>query len=926
VNSPHPMARSRWFGLVAALTIFVSAFLLFQVQPIESKLLLPWFGGSAAVWNTCVVFFQIALLGGYCYSHFVSGQTARTQAMIHVVVVITAVIISTFTIVPHSSWKPTGTESASMRILLVLLVNVGLPFFLLSTTGPLVQAWFARFYPARSPYRLYALSNIGSLIALASYPFVFERMFDVPTQALIWKGGFILFGLMVGVLAVTMANTFGDQKSADDPPALPAPVVSAPVPEEEPPPKPGKGNKRKGKRNKSEPVPHRSEDEVGIFTLLAWLGLPLIASIASLAVTGHLTEDVPTVPFMLIVPFTIYLLSFIICFDAERWYVRWFFLTGVVVMVLWIGVVEQAKSWDSEMKEAGSDIKPSTYIDAVINYPMKWAFAVPHRLFDRTQLDAKGNPIKDFEGEIVKEPPGWLRFIKPHEFKSTTIDYDPLYQSAFYLLFLFFACMVCHGEVAALKPVAKHVTGYYLVISIGGALGGMFVALLCPVAFDYKIELPVAIMGSIAVACLAAAHALVGQLETSARARAIVTMVGMNFLGVCLALVIARYFKASSTYMIAAVAFGVIWGTAIGIIIVTNTSETVLKIVGFLSVCGISAGLFGSSLGKVAGFKNERELDRVRGFFGVLEVRKYGEDRSLVHGRIQHGYQHAPTTSSSEPDLSKMPTTYYASNCGIGLAIRHHPNADNMRVAVVGLGAGTTAAFANKGETYHFYEIDPVMLAFSNKHFTYRSDAQARGAEVEVKLGDARLTMERIEPQNYDVIAVDAFSGDSIPVHLLTEECMTNAYLKHLKPDGILAVHISNRYLDLEPVVRNLAIKNGMQVRSVKYDYPEEESSWLPGDDESNITGPNDVILTLPPRMLKENSSEWILVTKNEAFLNKQFTLVGHDVNGFPKREILCDEASSERRWKAKVDDEHMHPVAWTDRYSPLWDILSFPQ
>lgn len=917
------MARGQWFGWVAAVTIFVSAFLLFQVQPIESKLLLPWFGGSAAVWNTCVVFFQLALLAGYCYAHLVSSLSARSQTMVHVVVLIAAVIVSTLTIVPHPSWKPTGTESASGRILLVLLVNVGLPFFLLSTTGPLVQSWFARFYPARSPYRLYALSNIGSLIALASYPFIFERIFDVPTQALIWKGGFILFGLMVGVLAVTMANTFGNQSTTEFPAEPSTVAANAPPLEEEPPPKPGKGSKRKGKRNKGDAASN-SQEEVGIFTLLAWLGLPLIASIASLAVTGHLTEDVPTVPFMLIVPFTIYLLSFIICFDAERWYVRWFFVAGVIVTVLWIGAVERAQSWDSEMEDAGSKIEPSEYINSAINIPVKSIFAIPHMLFDQPVKDADGNIQKDAKGEAVMSPPDWLRFIKPHEFDATSIDYDPFYQSVFYLTFLFFACMVCHGEVAALKPRPKFVTGYFLVISIGGALGGMFVALLCPAAFNFKIELPVAIMGSIAVACLAAAHALVGKLETSARTRGIVTTVGMIFLGVCISLVIARYAKASPTNTVVAAILGVIWGTAIGVIFVSNTSEVVLKIVGFLSICGISAGLFGWSLGGVAGSKDEREAESVRGFFGVLVVRKYGDDRSLVHGRIQHGYQHAPSPGRPEDDLSKWPTTYYAQNCGIGLAIRHHPNAGHMRVAVVGLGAGTTAAFADKGETYHFYEIDPVMLKFSNKHFTYRSDAQARGAEVEVKLGDARLTMERIEPQGYDVIAVDAFSGDSIPVHLLTEECMTNAYLKHLKPDGILAVHISNRYLDLEPVVRNLAEKNGMQVRSVKYDYPEEKSHWHEGDN-SAITGPNDVVLTFPPRLLKENSSEWILVTKNESFLNKRFMLVGQDDNGFPKEEVLCDATMTEVRWESKRDRSKTGPVAWTDRYSPLWDILTFP-
>lgn len=920
VNETTSIARGRWFGMVAALTIFVSAFLLFQVQPMESKLLLPWFGGSAAVWNTCVVFFQLALLAGYCYAHVVSGQTAKTQATIHVSLIVIAALIAIFTIIPHPSWKPTGGESASMRILLVLAVNVGLPFFLLSTTGPLIQAWFARYYPGRSPYRLYALSNVGSLVALASYPFFFERMFDLTTQAILWKVGFVVFGLLVGTMAVSMASTFGNQPIAHDPP---------PPQSEEAPPKPladntSKKKKKRGKGDAPAPTEAQTEDEISIFSLLAWVGLPWIASVASLAITGHLTEDVPTVPFMLIVPFTIYLLSFIICFDAERWYVRWFFITGVIVMALWIGVVEKTDAWDEGFQKAKSELVPSEWIDGVINRPVGILFHYPEQLFRENVLDEDGQVATNFKGEKETRPAWWLRAIRPHKFDAKNIDYDPVYQSIFYLTFLFFACMLCHGEVAALKPAPKHSTGYFLTIAVGGALGGLFVALVCPALVNFKFELPLSIVGSVAAACLAAAYALVGKMETSPWARALVATGGLVFFGAVIGLTLARYFNASTTWQLASIALGIIWGTALGVVLVSNVGENILKIVGFLSICGISAGLFGWTLKGVSTGADTRELDRVRGFFGVLEVRKYGNDRSLVHGRIQHGYQHAQgKLGSTDADLSQLPTTYYAENCGVGLAIRQHPNAGKMRVAVVGLGAGTTAAFAGKGETYHFYEIDPTMLAFSDKHFTYRSDAKARGADVEVKLGDARLTMERIEPQNYDVIAVDAFSGDSIPVHLLTEECMTNAYLRHLKPDGILAVHISNRYLDLEPVVRNLAEKNGMSVRSVHYTFPSDKLTWFPPEDPPSV-GPNEVALGIPDKSLDENSSDWILVTKNEQFLSKSYVLIGEDSNGVLKREVLCDGEMSDERWQEKVNDEKKHVVAWTDRYSPLWEILSF--
>lgn len=868
------ISRGWWFGGIAALTILLSAFLLFQVQPIESKTLLPWFGGNPSVWNTCVVFFQLALLAGYCYAHNLSSRTATQQAWIHGTLLVIA--LATLTVIPGSAWKPAGGESASTRILLILLVHVGLPFFLLSTTGPLVQMWFSRFYPGRSPYRLYALSNVGSLAALALYPFVFEPKFDLPTQVLMWKGGFVVFGLLIGTLAISMAMTFGSE---------PPQIDETPAPDK-PPPKGG------------DVAPARS---FGIGTFLAWIALPWIASVASLAVTGHLTEDVPTVPFMLIVPFMLYLLSFIICFDAERWYIRWFFCGGCILLALGIGIAEQVGGWDDTFSEAKISIWPTGWMNSAVNRSINAVYYVPEKILTE----------RNEHGKLV--PSAWgrgLASIKPHRFHVEKLDYDPVYQSLFYLTFLFFACMTCHGEVAALKPAPQHSTLFFLAIATGGALGGMFVALYCPTMSQSKIELPISIMCSVIAAVAGLVTGIVPRIAHSAVARAVLVLAGFVVLGALVGASIAIALKAGQPWFLAAIGLGVVWGIAIGVLLTLHGSPAICQAGGIASVaipCFLVAGLWALNLNR----RDPEEIDRVRGFFGVLEIHQSTSGdvilgKSLIHGRIEHGYQHAVTAGYA--DYSQMPTTYYAANSGIGLAIRFHPNAGHMRVAVVGLGTGTTAAYAGEGEAFHFYEIDPKMLALSDKHFTYRRDAQARGAEVEVRLGDARLTMERIEPQNYDVIAVDAFSGDSIPVHLLTEECMRDAYLKHLNPEGILAVHISNRYLDLEPVVRNLAVKNGMEVRKV--DFKPTGSDWTPPSVPPTLAE-NEVQLSAAPLRLNEGESYWVLVTKNKDFLEKRFLLISDK-----DEEVICapDDPNSYLP-PAKI-------VPWTDRHSPLWQIL----
>jgi SAM-dependent methyltransferase len=661
-------------------TIFLSSFLLFLVQPLIARLILPWFGGSAAVWTTCMLFFQALLLAGYAYAHFLNARVPgkKLQMGAHTLLLLAAVLV--LPIAPSEGWKPAGDEEPVSHILLLLGATVGLPYFLLAATSPLVQAWFARARPTANPYRLFAVSNLASLVALLGYPFLVEPFFSARQQVAAWSWLFAAFALLCAVAAWSA-------------PERPAAAQAA-------------GDARPGKS----PV-------------FLWLALSATGSVLLLAVTNHLTQNVASVPLLWLAPLTLYLASFIVTFEGGRFYraeTLWVFLLGWVAGMAWL------------------------IADADLHYEL------------------------------------------------------PL-QLGVFLPGLFLACVFCHGELYRLRPAPQQLTGFYLIVSAGGALGGLLVAVVAPLAFSAYYELGI---GLVVLALLAAL-----------RFMAVGRVAGLASLAVLMA----------------------------------------------VAGCAVYDAL------------RHRQDVRVatRSFYGVLRVKEYGEPgqqahlRRLVHGTIMHGEQYM------HDGQRRMLTTYYHDKSGIGGAIRAKQGRP-MRVGVIGLGTGTIAAYGRRGDTYRFYDIDARVIALAQSEFTYLADSEAK---VELALGDARLTLEREPPQGFDVLAVDAFSSDAIPVHLITREAL-GAYLRHVKPDGIVAFHVSNRFLELVPVVARLAREHGAHAVLVD-DNPDEED-------------------------VQRSRSDWVLVSRDAAALaHKEIMGVG------------AVPAEDRPEWRT-----------WTDDYSNLVQIL----
>jgi SAM-dependent methyltransferase len=641
--------------ILYALTIVVSAFLLFQVQPVIAKIILPWFGGSAAVWTVCLLFFQMALLLGYLYAHaLVRYLKPRTQMLVHAgLLLVSALALPVY---PNASWKPLGGADPTLRILGLLAVTVGLPYFLLSTTGPLLQAWYARRFQGAMPYRLYALSNAGSMFALLSYPVLFEPVFTTHQQAWMWSVAYGVFVVLCLVTAIRSGN------------AAAAEMVAEPQAVEKPPVK----------------------------RYLMWLLLPAVASLLLLAITNHLSQNVAAIPFLWVLPLSIYLLSFILCFEGSGWYRR----------------------------------NPYLQLLAVALGSMAYALSV----------DSTGSvPIK------VMVP--------------------------LFAMGLFTCCMVCHGELARLKPDPRYLTHFYLMIAAGGALGGLLVGLVAPHLFNAIYEMP---LGLVACAVL-----VVWVLRQDAE---------------------LKWFQRwRQPAPIVAAVLTVALAVFVGLQVRDSVRAT-------------------------------REM--VRNFYGALKVRDNGPatqldaTRTLTNGTINHGEQFL------NPARRDWPTTYYGPETGVGLAIREKGKSGAIRVGVIGLGTGTLAAYGRLGDYYRFYEINPLVLRLAHTEFTFLPDCRA---QVDVAMGDARLSLEREPPENFDVLAVDAFSSDSIPVHLLTLEAI-KLYFRHLRPDGVLAVHISNRYLDLEPVLEGETRATGKMARVVDTD----------DDDTQDVFGATWVLMTAP--------------------------------------------------------------------------------
>jgi SAM-dependent methyltransferase len=607
------------------------------VQPLIAKQILPWFGGSAGVWTTCLVFFQSVLLAGYAYADWTTRLGARRQALIHVLLL--AASLATLPIIASSGWKPQGGEQPIARILLLLVATIGLPYFLLSTTTPLLQSWYWRRFHAAVPYRLFALSNFASLLALLGFPLLFEPAFDLKQLGWGWSFLFAAFALLCAATAWMSMNGVESQAT----------------------------------RRRAEPVLLRRQ--------LQWLALSAMGSVMLLAVTNHITQNVSSVPFLWVVPLALYLVTFILAFDHPRWYLRPAFLALLALLA-------PAMAW---------------YIPS-----LDLAVAAP-----------------------------------------------------VYLAGMFAACMVCHGELALLKPDPAHLTRFYLMMSLGGALGAVLVAIAAPLALPGYFEL--------------------------------------------------------------------------GIALVLLTVLLLFRVSGLLRVAGLLVALL-TALFVVRGASDYTDGVRVmeRDFYGVVRTVDHSSPvpyRSMYHGAIMHGGQLLGDS------FRNTPADYFSPGSGYGrvfTSLREMQPKQPLSVGVIGLGAGVIAAWMKPGDRLVFYEISPRVVDIARREFTFLEDSSAK---IEVILGDGRLSLEREPARGYDVLGIDAFSGDSIPMHLVTREAM-KIYLKHLKPDGVIVFQATNRFIDLLPVVKRLAAEFGLEAVNVE-DIPEGEDGaeyWYSSTDQIIVT------------------------------------------------------------------------------------------
>jgi hypothetical protein len=634
--------------LLHAGTIFLSAFLLFLVQPIIAKLILPWFGGAASVWATCLVFFQTLLLCGYAYADWTARHlNPRRQAWLHVALL--GISLALLPIMPDPGWKPGGDSdmAPTLAILGLLGTTIGLQYFLVSATSPLVQAWHWQRYRDAVPYRLFALSNLASLLALLSYPILIEPIVSLAAQAISWSAAYAVFAVLCAATALV------------------------------------------GARHAHTAIPHTAAESSEAGERLPthrdrwlWIGLSATGSSLLLAVTNHLTQNIASIPFLWVLPLSLYLVTFILCFDHPRWYQRKLFIPMVAVLV-----------------------------------PVMAGFG--------TSLDL------------------WLA--------------APIYAAG-----LFACCMFCHGELYRLKPGPRYLTTFYLMISLGGAVGALVIGVAAPNFLPGYYELEITLV-------------------------------------VCALLLFARMLRFR--WWIA--------GGAVASVAVTSV----------LAAYNINHQF------------SETRIT-LRNFYGVVRTRDFPDPapfRAMYHGGIKHGGQLLDVAHRNEP------TAYFGPGSAYGRVFASLPDVPR-RVGIVGLGAGVIAAYARRGDVFRFYEIDPQVAAVAMAEFSF---LRASPAQIDIVLGDGRLSLEREPNQGFDVLALDAFSGDSIPMHLLTRQAMAT-YIRHLKSDGVIVFQATNRFVDIAPVIERLAAEFGFTAVLIR-DEPESRTLtatdfWLADTDQIIVT------------------------------------------------------------------------------------------
>jgi hypothetical protein len=708
---PSTVSRPKNFVLFGG-TSCLGAFLLFEVQLIMAKYILPWFGGTPSVWTSCVLVFQVLLLMGYLYAHVLTTYVPRKlQNAIHLILLGLSVAALSWLssrwntpITPGAAWKPTSEANPTWHIVELLLASVACPFFLLSTTGPLVQKWFARTNPGESPYRLYALSNVGSLLGLLSYPFFIEPTLTVRAQAWVWTSGYLAYIVFcVLCLRATADRVDARQTSLNE----------------------------------------ETAEQLGHWVRFLWVGLAACASVMLLATTNVICQQVAVIPFLWVLPLCLYLGSFILCFESPRWYRR-------------------------------SLLQPLFFLLAGISC--------------------------------------WLLLQGPAAPVSV--------QLVVYPALLFVSCMISHGELVLLKPAPDHLTQFYLLVALGGAVGGVFTGLLAPHIFANFWEFHTGIIASSVLLLFA-----VAQDGASWWYRAPRWLPAALLSGSALLLIPATQILTPQMDKELLLALVAIAGTAGIYALVTlfvrkdaGAAPPVLtRAVGLIAVATVGLALLTD-----AGLKPEDVRLRSRNFYGIVSVVRASNAAGpyfyLRNRMTNHGIQFI------NPQYANIPTGYYGPDSGVGKLFFTHPRP--MRVGLVGLGIGTLAAYGRPGDYFRFYEINPAVVSLASGPGAFFTYIRNSPASSEVVLGDARLCLEREvssgQRQNFDVLVIDAFSGDAIPTHLLTREAFA-VYLEHLRsPESVIALHISNLSLDLGPVVSGVA--HEFQLHGIRIHHPEAQS------------------------------------------------------------------------------------------------------
>ncbi|MHB1457690.1 MAG: spermidine synthase [Armatimonadota bacterium] len=740
-----------------SITLFLSACMLFVMELLYAKMVLPLLGGTPAVWNTCSVFFQMALLAGYSYAHFSASKLKpRTQVILHIALLV--IPLALLPIVLPLGWQPPRGGNPVWWLLMLMTVTVGLPFVVVSTSAPLIQRWFTYTdHPAgEDPYFLYAASNAGSFVGLIGYLAFLEPNLNIAKQNIIWKYGYVV---LVILIAACGYEVWKGVRNTDNSPKTPPQNVS----------------ETKEVSKAKNPLPTLRK--------LRWLMLAFIPSSLMLGVTTHLTTDIASVPLLWVVPLALYLLSFVIAF-ARREYIPQQWLIKLLPALVLFQTVGLAKA----------------------NVDLMWLILIPMPTF-------------------------------------------------------LILAIACHRELVIDRPSAKHLTEFYLLMSVGGMLGGMFNALLAPQIFKSILEYPIMLV----LACVALLLPRPGVSKEEKEAALKVTYMD------------SVWIAAISAFLIGTLSYALTHGYSYNSIFVSLA----LGITGIACYFLINKPIrFGITLGLLLTIiecslvTSGQTIFQERSFFGVARVRynAYTNMNELIHGTTLHGMQ------SRDPVYRYTALTYYFQTGPLGQAFQVFSGANAKKdVAVVGLGTGSLAAFAQKGQRYTFYEIDKSIedIALNPNYFSYIYDARARGADVNIVLGDARLSIADAPDKSYDMIIMDAFSSDSVPMHLITKQALA-LYLTKLKEHGIVVFHLSNRYLDLVPVFSNLVVDSGMQ---------------------GIIRGDSDI--TMDEKMKGKVASCWLLVARNsDDFL----------------------DLAKDNRWVTTM--HYPDKPVWTDDYTNIYSVL----